>query len=395
MKRYWRNESVGSRQSAIGKVENQLLRLVAYCLLLTAYCLLESCSQNKKQAQAEVYTCPMHPTVVQAKPGSCPVCGMDLVLKVKHKEEVKVTAGLNYLLKPANSAVISSIKIVTPIRKSMEVKTNANGVITYDTRAVTTISSRFNGRIEKLFVKYNFQPIHKGQKILEIYSPELLTAQRDLLYLLKSDKENSLLIEGAKEKLKLLGTSDGQISQLVSTGEESSAFNVYSPAEGYITNSSESQVTQSELDVREGMYVTTGQQIFKVANPKNVWAEFDLYTNDAALVKINDPIQIRLDNSSDGIDAKINFIQPFYKDQQSFTKVRVYLSNGTGKYGVGRLISASFSKPSQDSMWIPLSSQFDLGTKKVVFTKREGVFRPKEIIVGNQSDDWIQVLTRI
>ncbi len=395
MKRYWRNESVGSRQSAIGKVENQLLRLVAYCLLLTAYCLLESCSQNKKQAQAEVYTCPMHPTVVQAKPGSCPVCGMDLVLKVKHKEEVKVTAGLNYLLKPANSAVISSIKIVTPIRKSMEVKTNANGVITYDTRAVTTISSRFNGRIEKLFVKYNFQPIHKGQKILEIYSPELLTAQRDLLYLLKSDKENSLLIEGAKEKLKLLGTSDGQISQLVSTGEESSAFNVYSPAEGYITNSSESQVTQSELDVREGMYVTTGQQIFKVANPKNVWAEFDLYTKDAALVKINDPIQIRLDNSSDGIDAKINFIQPFYKDQQSFTKVRVYLSNGTGKYGVGRLISASFSKPSQDSMWIPLSSQFDLGTKKVVFTKREGVFRPKEIIVGNQSDDWIQVLKGI
>src|SRR5439155_1581072 len=122
--------------------------------------------------------------------------------KGKHNEEVKITAELNYLLKPVNSVVISSINTVAPVRKSMDVEVKANGIITYDTRSLTTISSRLNGRIEKLFVRNNFQPIYKGQKILEVYSPELLTAQRDLLYLLKSDKENSQLIEGAKEKLR-------------------------------------------------------------------------------------------------------------------------------------------------------------------------------------------------
>jgi Cu(I)/Ag(I) efflux system membrane fusion protein len=199
MKRYWRKtKSVGSRQYTVGKVRADSLGFVVFCLLLIAYCLLASCSRNNKHTLTEQYTCPMHPTVVKDKPGTCPICGMELVLKGNHSEEVKITDELTYLLKPVNSAVVSSIKTIIPVKKSMEIKSNVNGLITYDTRTFTAISSRFEGRIEKLFVKYNFQPIHKGQRILEIYSPELLTAQRDLLYLLKSDKENSQLIDGEK-----------------------------------------------------------------------------------------------------------------------------------------------------------------------------------------------------
>src|SRR5258705_1849850 len=144
MKRYWkRSKSVGSRQYGVGKVRRSLLYFILYCLPLIAYCLLEAWSQRDKHAHADTYTCPMHPTVVQDKPGTCPVCGMDLVLKGKTGDEVKITAELNYLLKPVNAMVISSIKTVTPTLKSMEIKSNANGVITYDTRALTTIASRF------------------------------------------------------------------------------------------------------------------------------------------------------------------------------------------------------------------------------------------------------------
>jgi len=379
MRRFW-------RKSNKLKVESGKMKVTALTLaLLIAF----GCTQ-KKHVHAEQYTCPMHPTVISDKPGSCPVCGMDLVLKGEKSEE-KVAEELSYLLKPVNASVISSIKTITAVKKPVNFKAKVNGKITYDTKTTTTISSRISGRVEKLFVKYNFQPIKKGQKILEIYSPELLTAQRDLLYLLKSDKENSQLIDGAKEKLRLLGATDQQINQLITTGKESSSFGIYSQTEGYIVNANE--INQNELDVREGMYVTTSQTIFQVANAKTIWAEFDVYSKDASFVKVNDPIQIAI--GDEVLDEKVNFVQPFYKDGEDFTKVRVNLLNPNGKYRISQLVSASLDKSSQESLWIPMSAQLDLGTKKIVFVKKEQIFQPVEIATGTQSDDLIEVLKGI
>jgi membrane fusion protein, copper/silver efflux system len=383
-----------------------------------------SCTEKKDHASHDQYTCPMHPTVLQDKPGSCPVCGMDLVKKGQPGEEVKITAELNYLLKPTNAMVTSSIKTISPIQKIMNVETKSNGIITYDTRRFTSLPIRFGGRIEKLLVKYNFQPIRKGEKILEIYSPELLTAQRDLLYLLKSDKDNLQLIDGAKEKLRLLGLSDSQINQLATTSRENYSFAVYSPVDGYIveetavnalaptgqrpsalmdggmdnnSNTNAKQVSNrssgSELVVREGMYVSTGQIIFKVVNTEQVWAEFDVYQRDAALIKQNDQVHLTFDNTTDEVIASVNFIQPFFKTGESFVKVRVYLSNTGNKFRIGQLVNAQFSDPSKNALWIPASARLDLGTKEIAFTKRRGVFRPKEIITSRQSGEWIEVIS--
>src|SRR5690348_12669318 len=131
------------------------LALVSLPILL----LLASCNRGGQQAEADTYTCPMHPTVISDRPGTCPVCGMDLVRKGKPGEEVKITSELNYLLKPTNAMVVSSIRTVTPIQKQMEFATTANGIIAYDTRRATSIPIRFGGRIEKLMIKYNFQPV--------------------------------------------------------------------------------------------------------------------------------------------------------------------------------------------------------------------------------------------
>jgi len=399
MKRYWkRNNQLTVDNSPLTifgvRIDGLYALSIALCQLSILMLLTTSCSQNKKHADKEQYTCPMHPTVVQDKPGNCPVCGMDLVLKGGHQHEAKIGDEMGYLLKPVNATVISSIKTITPVRRPLNIKITSTGIITYDTRTLTTVSSRFSGRIEKLFFRYNLQPIRRGQKIFEIYSPELLTAQRDLLYLLNADNENSQLIDGAKEKLKLLGASEEQINQLISTGKESTLFSVYSPAEGYIINSNGNVSNQNELEVREGMYVTAGQIIVKVANPKNVWAEFDLHSGDQAHVKVNDPLQIKIEGTEE-LDAHINFLQPFFKEGQSFTKVRVYLSNGNGKYRAGQLVSASFDKPSRDSMWIPVSAQMNLGTRKIVFLKKEGIFKPQEIVTGSQSENWVEVLKGI
>jgi Cu(I)/Ag(I) efflux system membrane fusion protein len=193
----------------------------------------------------------------------------------------------------------------------------------------------------------------------------------------------------------LLGASNEQISQLISTGKASASFGVYSPVEGYVTSSNENSIDQNEFDIREGMYVTAGQLIFTVANPKRVWAEFDLYSNEAELVRVGDPVRIEFHEAKKEVEAHLNFIQPFYKGEEHFTKVRVYLSNERGDYRIGQLASAAFNKPSQYSMWIPLSAQLDLGTTKITFLKKGGVFQPQKIITGSQSGKWIEVLNGI
>jgi multidrug efflux pump subunit AcrA (membrane-fusion protein) len=359
--------------------------------LLIVLLIATSCHQKGEHAGHDRYTCPMHPSVIQDKPGTCPICGMDLVRKGQPGPEVKITAGLNYLLKPTNALVISSIKTVMPVQKAMEVTTKANGIITYDTRRVTSVPIRFAGRIEKLSIKYNFQPVQKGQKILEIYSPELVTVQRDLLYLQKSDKGNLVLIEGAKEKLRLLGIADSQISELISAGQEVYSFPVYSPVKGYVVEEAASR-SGNELRVREGMYVSAGQTIFRVINTEAVWAEFNVYQRDAAFVKVNDPVRLTLDNPSETREATVNFVQPFFKSGERFANVRVYLSNAGNKFKIGQLLTASFNKPATDSIWIPLSATLDLGAKEIAFYKRRGVFRPMEIVTARRSGGWIEVI---
>jgi len=345
---------------------------------------------------------------------------MDLVRKGKPGEEVKITAELNYLLKPTNAMVISTIRTVTPVQKNLELTATANGIVTYDTRRVTAIPIRSGGRIEKLLIRYNFQPIRKGQKLLEIYSPELLNAQRDLLYLIKSDTENIHLIEGTKEKLRLLGATDSQIEQLISNGHETSSFGLFSPVDGYviedanaITNSAPEarragssmsdgmtpartpqasvSIQNQELTTREGMYVSTGQIVFKVINTESLWVEFDAYQPDAAFLKVNDPVQLRFENTENPINAKVGLVQPFIKSGENFANVRVYLENASNRYHVGQLVQASFASLSGNSQWIPVSARLDLGTKEIAFIKRRGVFRPKEIVTGRQAGEWIEI----
>lgn len=401
------------------------LRLIFLCLMVV----LAGCKKRDDHSDhgGDQYTCPMHPQIIQDKPGTCPVCGMDLVMKGRPGEEIKITKELSNLLKPTNAAIVSSIRTVRPVGRSVGFKTEVKGVITYDTRKATTLPVRIGGRIEKLFVRYNFQPVRKGQKVLEIYSPELVTAQRELLYLLESDKDNSRLIQGARQRLGLLGVSAAQIDQLISTRKEFYSFPVYSPVDGYIVEeasvnngnvasappvsatmgngmsasgavaSGETAALPSEIGIREGMYVRTGERIFKIVDPANVWAEFNQYQGDARGIGVKDSIEIAFDNTNDVVvKAQVNFIQPFFKNGENFVNLRVYLSNPKGKYTIGQLVTGRFfTRAADHANWIPVTSVLDLGDEHIVFVKRRGVFRPRVIEQGRKSEEWIEVLSGI
>lgn len=453
MKKNWKNNA--------GTAGRLMAWLFALMLLLGA------CSDDGKQQKqgpanpnagvhaghnhataGEEYTCPMHPQIVQKEPGSCPICGMDLVKKTASggmNDSLQADAQLSALLKPTNSVVVANIATVQPEPRSMATQTLANGIVTYDTRQLYTIPARFGGRVEKIYVRYAYQPIRKGQKLLELYSPDIVTAQRELLYVLEADAANSPLIAAAKQKLRLLGLTDGQIDELTRTRKPSYSLAVYSPYDGYVveetaqtptaqtppsggmgsaggaamgsgggmgggmsggTAGATDEITFSQpqpatgggaaggaLLLREGQYVQTGQTLFRVVNASRLWAEFRLYARDGAGVKPGDPLMISFDQTGQpSRSARVSFVVPFIEGNGQFVTVRAYLPGGSN-LRVGQLARATLRRPGVSGLWVPATAVLDLGNEQVVFVREEApnTFRPVRVQTGAQADGYVAI----
>jgi membrane fusion protein, copper/silver efflux system len=394
-------------------------------LAATILALLMACSKEG-QHEHRSYTCPMHPTVVSDKPGSCPVCGMDLVLKDNQSTEAEVLSKRDGdVVVSTNEAVISSVKTIKGEFKTLPVMYEAQGIVTYDTRNIFTISSRVSGRLEKVYLKYPYQNVSKGQKVAEIYSPELLTAQRELIFLLQTEPMDNPLTDAAVRKLSLLGMTEAQINSLAATRTVKETYSIFSPYSGYlITNeiapgtpsSAEEAVasssgngmaggmngesgdnsTPASIDeatrslVKEGNYISAGGTLFRIINNSSLRIELEVPATQASGIRKGDKLQLDF-GTGEMQTATIEFIQPFLGKNEDFIKIRV-----TTKYlpelHIGHLLKATIKAEPVEAMWIPRESVVDLGKEKVVFVKATSSFKPKPVKTGIFSGDNIQVL---
>lgn len=365
-------------------------------------------SQHATETVQEIYTCPMHPEIIKDKPGNCPICGMQLVKKETGGQRVNDVA-LETMLKPTNEFVISSIPVVTIRRKEEQLEIEALGKVTYDTRQVGSISSRVSGRIEKLYVRFRYQKISKGQHILDIYSPELMTAQQNLLFLLKNDAANTPFIQAAKEKLLFLGMSSQQLQQVIQSGKPSLTVAVYSNYSGHIheaakeTNMNNAQgpmrdisLITEELSLKEGMYLQKGQFVFSVYNPDRAWVILNIYGEHQGLVKKGNAVRIIPETAPDrDFRASIDFIEPFYQKESKTLTARVYFNNSTLKIPIGSQVRATIFGNVKEAYWLPIEAVVSLGMDKVVFQKTNGGFKAHKVSTGITHKSHIQILSGI
>jgi membrane fusion protein, copper/silver efflux system len=399
---------------------SKLLSIVNYPLFILLMLLFSCTTKDSAHDHSDTYTCPMHPTVVSDKPGVCPVCAMDLVRKGRPGEEVKITEDLAKLIKSPNEVVLASIKTAKAEYKSMPVLLTMQGVVTYDTRNIYTIPARVGGRLEKVFLKYNYQPVRKGQKVAEIYSAELMSAQREFLYLLKNDPGNQPLVDAAKSKLLLLGASEKQIDQLSKTQEVTYTFSIYSTHDGFVISdeqpapaapsngaikgsggmgmggsggaTSASSIAVPSVSassfVREGSYVASGQTIFKIVNINSLWIEFNVPLAQASQIEVGDKLEWVDQVASKSL--KIDFVEPFFSDGEDFIKLRSYYKGSD--ISVGQLVEARTQTTSVESLWIPQQALLDLGIDEIVFVKERGLFKPRKVSSGLHAGDWVQII---
>lgn len=385
------------------------MRSIKIIMLLAALIGATACTDHqpatvKMQAKSDVeYTCPMHPQILEDHPGSCPICGMTLV---KKSGQASKGAGisLNTVLQPVNSSVISSVNAITPEEKEIPVSILANGYLDFDARTFNNIASRFSGRIEKLYIKYAFQEIHKGQRIFDVYSPDLVTAQQDLIYLVKNSPQETGLFNAARQKLTLLGMTYEQINQVLKTGKAFYNLPVYSPYEGHVHDTQHSQMegvttgananfsNNLPLAVKEGMFVQKGQTLFNVVDPHMLWAVIKIDPSVISAIKLNQPVTITLpDIPGKIINAKVNFIEPVLENGDKATSIRVYVNNMDHDLKVNSLVKAEIQTGTKNGLWIPRSAVVDLGRTRIVWLKQGTLFRAHQVSTGIINGNEIQV----
>lgn len=350
------------------------------------------------------YTCPMHPQVHSDTAGTCPICGMALE-KVKPPSEAH-SVSLNTLLLPANQQVVANVPMVHMVNREEDIEMDTYGFIEYDTRQVGVIAANVEGRIEKLYVSYRYQQIRKGQKVMDIYSPELLTAQQNLLFLEKNDPGNAALITAARSKLRLLGMSDRQLDNVLGSGKPAYTVTVYSPISGHIHESGKQgmqpaagegmkdiSLTTRELSVKEGMYVQKGQNIFAVYNPDRAWAALNIFAGQAAMVKKGDKVRVLPETSPDeDFRASVSYVEPFFREDSKTLTVRVYFDNAVRRIPIGSQVKATIFAGNRSASWLPEEAVLSLGMDRVVFVHEGESFRARKIETGIVNKHLVQVL---
>ncbi|MCO6499095.1 MAG: efflux RND transporter periplasmic adaptor subunit [Vicingus serpentipes] len=324
--------------------------------------------------KAEVWTCSMHPQIRQNEPGKCPICGMDLIpvdevgdspLNMEMSEEAIRLADIQ----------TAKVELTSPEKEIF-----MQGKVKVDERKMSIITSRFAGRIEKLYVDFTGVQVSKGQKLASIYSPELITAQQELFEALKYKEANPMLYKAARNKLKLWNITENQVNEIEKGGEPKQEIDIISPLSGVVT------MRMATL----GDYVKEGSKLFEIVDLTNVWIVFDAYESDIPWVKKGDQVNFKISSvAGKTYEGKIDFIDPIINAKTRTASVRIDFKNTNQllkpeMFAEGRITAKlPIDEP---KIIVPKSAVMWTGKRSIVYTKLPNTNKPtfqfREITIG-------------
>ncbi len=380
---------------------------------------------------AEQYTCGMHPMIITDEPGICPICHMDLTpmkaetggvvetsveQKIKYwqapmdptyirDEPGKSPMGMDLIPIYEDQATGGSMISIDPttiqnmgVRTAGVVRSNLSrsirtvGLVDYEEPKQYVVNTKIAGWVEKLYVAETGQQVKKGQKLLEIYSPELVTAQQELL--LARDNYNALkqssfayisdsarrLLDSSRKRLQLWDVSDKQIAQLEKTGQVSKTITLYAPYQGIVTVKT----------INEGMYVKAGMPLLNLADLSKVWVLADIYEYQLPWVKVGQSVRVELPYVKNrSLTGHINYIYPFVEPKTRTIKARIELDNADFELRPEMYVTVYLTGEQLNNVLvIPQEAVLYSGEKQTVFVaQRGGRFEPRLVKTGLQGEN--------
>ena len=334
----------------------------------------------------QMWTCSMHPQIMQPEPGDCPICGMDLIPAEGSSDglladQFKLTE---------NAMALANIQTTIVVKGNAEGDTiKLTGKIAENEEANAVQVSYFSGRIERLNVSFTGEKVNKGQLLATIYSPELYAAQQELITAASLKESQPALYKAVRNKLKLWKLSENQINQIEETGKVKENFPVYATVSG----------TVSEKLVEQGDYLKQGQPLLKIANLNTVWANFDVYENQIDLFKKGQEVLITTNAyPNKEFKGKVDFIDPILNTKTRTVTLRVVLNNQKDVFKPGMFVEGKIEGVNTNKdqvLAIPSSAVLWTGERSVVYVKanpNQPVFEMRKITLGNQIGNNYEVL---
>ncbi len=332
---------------------------------------------------ATIWTCSMHPQIRMDKPGKCPICSMDLIPLVTISSEDNVNPDGVQMSESAMK--LAEIQTMVVKKDLPNKKIFLLGKVKADERNISELTARFGGRIEKLFVNFTGQNVRKGEKLATIYSPELVTAQKELLEAMEYKQSNPTLYEAARNKLKLWDLSESQIDGIEEKGQPQNYFDVLSPVSGTVTI----------RNIALGDYVKEGNALFQVTDLTRVWVMFEAYESDLPWLKTGDEVEFTVQSvPGKKFSGKVTYIDPFLDPKTRVAYVRVEISNPEQvlkpEMFANGVITPEISGE-QKELLIPKTSVLWTGKRAVVYVKspdsENASFLYREIVLGPEAGD--------
>ncbi|MBU3026085.1 efflux RND transporter periplasmic adaptor subunit [Zobellia galactanivorans] len=330
----------------------------------------------------QMWTCSMHPQIMQPEPGDCPICGMELIPAESSADGL----AMNEIKMTKNAMALANIQtsIVGNQSADDENVISLSGKIKMNEEEDAIQASYFDGRIERLNINFEGQEVRKGQLLATIYAPNLVAAQQELITTASLKESQPSLYKAVRNKLKLWKLSETQINSIEESGKVRENFPIYATVSG----------TVSEKMASEGDYVKQGQPIVKVSNLNSVWVEFDAYENQISEFKKGQKIKVTTNAyPNEEFGATVSFIDPILNSQTRTVIIRSNLKNNKGLFKPGMFVTGkikSNSNGSESQLSIPASAVMWTGERSLVYIKtnpNEPVFEMRDVTLGNRNGD--------
>lgn len=347
----------------------------------------EATDDESTVSQVEIeYTCSMHPQVRQDEPGNCPICGMDLI-PASDGDDHQDDDPFLFTMREAYStwANVRTLKVET-MHTAATIR--LTGRVAVNEREERIITASFPGRVETLYADFTGRFIRAGERLMTIYSPELMQAQQELIQAAAGRENQPRLYEAAKARLKLFNLTEDQIRSIEESRQPSATTDIYASRSGYI----------SRREVSEGDYVSTGSALLAIAGLQNVWVELDAYESQIGQFRTGQAVRVYPAGAeSQSVTGQVEFIDPFLDTDTRTARVRLTVANPDGRLKPGMLVHAVVDGTPQHQLVIPETAVLWTGKKSIVYVKKPRdngfTFEFREIETGVRTNEGIAVLS--